>query len=265
VIRAPGGREPSHVLVLATLGAPQRRLIGARRARRAEPEPEPTPVAIARATVIQATPVPEAEAETWLRDLDDDGQDAALAQGAAVLNGAVHAQRLAAADPSLQDVALERALVARLGYGNGDQVAEGRWTAALEVPLQRRGARPRRVAALRPQERVAALLGGRDQALACELLTLRARTDLDARRTREAALQLRVALEAGIAELEEAGAAAPDMADRLAELRERRGAVGAAANAALQGPLDAEATAAVEQTLSRLESALRARSAAGVK
>jgi hypothetical protein len=265
VIRPPGGRDPSHVLVLATLGAPQRRLIGGRRAHRADPEPDPTPVATARATVIEATPVPEAEAEAWLAELDDKAQDAELARAAAILNGAVHAQRLAAADPGVQDVALERALVARLGHGSGDQVAEGRWAAAIEVPVRGRGTRERRVAALRPQERIAALLGGRDEALACELLVLRARADLDASRSREAALQLRVALEAGIAELEEAGAPAPDMAERLSELRERRAAVGAAANAALQGPLDAEAAAAVEQTLSRLEAALRARSAAGFK
>ena len=121
------------------------------------------------------------------------------------------------------------------------------------------------MAALRPQERLAALLGGRDEPLATELLTLRARADLDAGRTREAALQLRVALEAGLAELEHAGAATHDMAERLSELRERRGAVGEAANAALQGPLGAEAATAVEQTLSRLEAALRARSAAGFK
>jgi hypothetical protein len=264
VIRPLGGAEPSHVLVLATLGAPQRRLMGARRARRADPEPEPTPVAVSRATVIQATPVTAAEAEAWLGALDDEAQDAALAGAAAVLNGAVHAHRVAAADPALQDIALERALVARLGHGNGDQVAEGRWAAAIEVPVQRRGTRERRVAALRPQERIAALLGGRDEPLACELLVLRARADLDAGRLREAALQLRVALEAGIAELEEAGAAVPDMAERLSDLRDRRGAVGAAANAALQGPLDDEAAAAVEQTLSRLEAALRARSAAGI-
>jgi hypothetical protein len=251
------------VLVLATLGAPQRRLIGGRRAQRADPEPDPTPVTTARATVIQATPVPEDEAEAWLRNLDEAGQDAELARAATVLNGALHAHRLAAADPGVQDITADRALVARLGHGNGDQVAEGRWAAAIDVPVQRRGTRDRRAAALRPQERIAALLGGREEPLACELLVLRARADLDAGRTREAALQLRVALEAGIAELAEAGSAAPDMVQRLDELRERRAAVGAAANSALQGALDDEETAAVTQALTRLEAALRARSAAG--
>jgi hypothetical protein len=74
-----------------------------------------------------------------------------------------------------------------------------------------------------------------------------------------------VALEAGLAELELAGGATHDMAERVSELRERRGPVGEAANSALQGPLGPEAAMAVEQTLSRLEAALRARSAAGFK
>ena len=52
-----------------------------------------------------------------------------------------------------------------------------------------------------PEERFAALLGGREQALACEELVLRARADLDAGREREAALEARVALEALLAEL----------------------------------------------------------------
>jgi hypothetical protein len=251
------------VLVLATLGAPQRRLMGGKRAQKAEPEPGPTPVATARATVIHAAPLTDGEAEAWLKSLDDEAQDTELARALAVLNGAVQAHRVAAADPGLHDVTLDRALVARLGHGSGDQVAEGRWAAALEVPVQRRRTRERRTASLRPQERIAALLGGRDEALACELLVLRARADVDAGRMREAALQLRVALEAGIAELAEAGAAAPDIDERLDELRGRRAEIGAAANAALEGPLTPEQSRAVDETLGRLEAALRARSAAG--
>ena len=54
-----------------------------------------------------------------------------------------------------------------------------------------------------PEERFAALLGGREQVLACEELVLRARADLDAGREREAALQARVALESLLAEMPE--------------------------------------------------------------
>ena len=63
------------------------------------------------------------------------------------------------------------------------------------------------------------------------------RLDVDAGRWREAALGLRVALEAALAELEPWREAA-GLAGRLAELREHDGEVGAVADAALQGGLD---------------------------
>ena len=53
VVRRHAGETPEHVLVLATLGAPQRRLRGGKRARATDPEPEPTAVATGRATVIR--------------------------------------------------------------------------------------------------------------------------------------------------------------------------------------------------------------------
>ena len=66
---------------------------------------------------------------------------------------------------------------------------------------------------------------------------LRARSDLDRGATREAALQLRIALEAALAELADYADAA-DLGQRLDELRAARGEVGEAANTALAGPLD---------------------------
>src|SRR6185436_15674724 len=109
----------------------------------------------------------------------------------------------------------------------------------------------RRESALRPQERLAAVLGGRDVLLACEELALRARLDVDRGRYREAAFQVRVALEAAIAELEP-WASRGDLAERLAALREQRAPVGAAANAALQGGLDDFAIDAVTRALERI-------------
>ena len=82
------------------------------------------------------------------------------------------------------------------------------------------GERRRRAELLRPQERVAEVLGGRGRVPACELLLIRARADLDAARTREAALQLRVGLEALLAERE--ALAAPDQDKDFAALDERR-------------------------------------------
>jgi hypothetical protein len=110
------------------------------------------------------------------------------------------------------------------------------------------------------QERLAALLGGRDAALACEELTLRARSDVDAGREREAALQVRVALEAALAELP-AYAERSTIEARLGHLAGSRDGVAAAAQAALSGGLTPEQLEHVILTLRRLEAALRAMAA----
>lgn len=260
VVREGADAEASHVLVLRTVGAPERRRLGRRRPRPAEPEPEPEPVPTARATVIAAVAhEDETSANRWLAGARREPDDV-LAGALRVLNRALHAHAVAGADPLAAEVRREHALVARLGWGRGEQVAEGRWAEAVEVPF--RPPKRRRTEALRPQERLAAMLGGRDRPLVAESLAMRARLDLDHGREREAALQLRVALEAGIAELEDTSA--DDLAKRLAELRGQRDAVGAAANAALRGPLDGAAREAVAHSLGRLEAALRARAMAAL-
>ena len=91
----------------------------------------------------------------------------------AVLNRALFARRLATADPYLAEVSVERALVARVGYGEGDAVADGRYAEALELP--RPGARRVKRSMEAPDERFAALLGAREQPLVAEELVLRAR------------------------------------------------------------------------------------------
>jgi hypothetical protein len=216
-------------------------------------------VPTSRVTLIAARPFDgDDAAERWLASVDPEAE---VAAAIAVLNRLLHLCRTATADPAVREVARAQALVARVGIGAGEQVADGRWTKALDVP--RAGARaPRRSAALRPEERFAALLGGRDAALACEELALRARMDLAAGRHREAALQLRVALAAALGEL------APwslrgDVGRRLSELRDLHPGAEAAAAAALEGGLDDATIATVERTLGRLEAALRARSALG--
>lgn len=259
VVRRHAGEQPDHVLVLATLGAPERRRRGAKKPRATESEPEPTPVATGRATIIPATPLESGDAAArWLGEVDVEAEaDLALT----VLNVALHAHRVATADPYSREVGRDDAIVLRVGFGEGEQVAEGRWTEALDVPPPK-VRRQKRSAALRPQERLAALLGGRDAALACELLVLRARGDLDAGRQREAALQLRIALAAALAELP-AWAGTGDLTTRLEELAGSQEGVEAVAATALQHGLDAEQAAETERVLGRLEAALRARSAAG--
>jgi hypothetical protein len=263
-IRERLGEAPAHILVLRTLGAPERRLLSThRRSRQAQPEPPPAPVPTSRATLVNTAALDSRDAaERRLREADLDALvDAAVAR----LNRVLHAHRVAVADPCAREVAREQALVVRVGYGDGEDVADGRWDRARELPVAawRGGGRHRGAAALRPQERLAALLGGRDAALACEELTLRARSDLDAGRLREAALQLRVAFEAALAELEPWREQAA-LAARLDELRASRDDVAAAANAALRSGLDDEHVATVRAVLGRVEAALRARTAEGL-
>ena len=111
---------------------------------------------------------------------------------------------------------------------------------------------------MRPQERVAAVLGGRERLDVCETLLLRARADLDAGRDREAALQLRVGLEALLEELQGA-LTDPGHEEDMGLLRERRTAAGEAANAALYGELTPERVEAVTELLEIAERVLRRR------
>jgi hypothetical protein len=229
------------VLVLGTEGAPQR----ARKPQRVS-EAEREPVPTARATVVRPEPFASAEhAEAWLFALrgNQEGLEAELRDAIGVLNRALRAHRLAVADPFVPELSADRALVVRVGYGRGDAVADGRFGDALELP--RAGRRRVKRSMEAPEERFAALLGVREQPLVAEELVLRARADLDAGRPREAALQARVALEA-------LAAARPD-----AELAAHRDAVGAAANAALEGDLDAADLEALTDAVEAMEASLR--------
>jgi hypothetical protein len=253
VVRRFAGDDVRQVLVIGGYDAPRRLR---RRARRADPGP--TSLELTRATVIDASPLGELEeADAWLERAA--GDDRVTGDALALLNQAVAGHRVASADPWVADADPAHALVCRVGYGTGEQVADGDWEAARELPLP---APPSaRSLILSPQERLAALLSGRDAALACEELTLRARGDLDHGRPREAALQLAIALDTGLAELEvwrEQG----DMARRLEELDGWRDAVARAARSALQGGLEPAQSEDVVTALGRLEAALRERQVA---
>jgi hypothetical protein len=115
---------------------------------------------------------------------------------------------------------------------------------------------------MRPQQRVAAVLGGREDLDACETLLLRARADLDAGRDREAALQLRVGLEALLVELHDA-LDDPGHTEDMATLEGRRREVGDLANAALQGDLDAAQLESLQEIQALCERVLRRRRVLG--
>lgn len=239
------------VLVVQRLGAP---VLGERRRRRrsAPAEPETAPVALTRVTVIRAaSPFREpAEAARWLDEESaaEDTVDALAAEAIAILNRALHAQAVAAADPYGRQLTPEQAERVLLGYGSGEETADGRFTDARQVDLvPRASSRRKREEELRPQERVAAVLRGRESLDACETLLLRARADLDAGRDREAALQLRVGLEALLAELEGA-VEDPEHEKDMATLREHRAA---------KNPVKIEETLAICERVLRRRRVLR--------
>lgn len=236
-----------------TVGSKPRR----RRSRKVDPEPPPTEVPIGRATLVGAEPL-EGDPERWLRTVDATAEaETALA----AINRALFLQRIAAASADAHGISLDDAISVRVGFGGGEEVSRGRWTRAVEVGTGSRRGRRRRM--LQPDERFAALVGGYDAPLATEELALRARSDVDAGRWREAALQLEAAFGVAPEEL------APwrnhsDMSARIDELEQLSPGVTEAAQAARQGGIGESQTELVSSALGRLEAALRARSAAAL-
>jgi hypothetical protein len=239
------------VIVLSTLGAPQRRLLrrGGRKPAAVEGAEEAAPVPTSRATLIRAEALPSVEeAERWLEGLrgDPDAVDEEVDAAALELNAVLRAHRAAAADPYVREVSRAVANVVRVGYGSGDQVADGRFGAAYELPDDAR--RGKRAEAMAPLERLAAVLSGTEEVGVAEELVLRARLDLECARPREAALQARIALEALLVELE---------TEHAGDLPSHRHAVGEAANAALLGELSPELETAVAEAVLEMRRALR--------
>jgi hypothetical protein len=257
LMRASDEAPSEHVLVVQTLGAPaptSRRLRRGTRARPAEAGNAPE-LPLTRLTAVRAEPLGE-EPAVWLAAVRQDAEalDGAIADAIAAVNRAIHTHRAATADPYVAELAAAGASAIRVGYGTGDEVADGRWREAADVSLDD----PRRRAeALRPQERVAGVLAGREAIDPCETLLLRARADLDGRRPREAALQLRAGLEALLAEVK-----AEDGSDQqgdLADLEARLPGVRAAADTALREGLTEAREAEVRDALAICERVLRRR------
>jgi hypothetical protein len=247
----PDGNEPEHVVVLSTIGAERRGMLGKRsRTRRADPEP--TPVPVARATVVDPVALSlENQATAWLKQLDPEREAHAAAR---VLNRVLYAHRIAGAAPHIHEISPAHALVVRAGFGEGEQVADGLWSDARELVLSRRRA-GKRASVLRPQERLALLLSGRSDVLLCEELALRARLDLDQGRLALSAIELDSAYTTALRELPKERR--PDLQARIEELRELGAGVAESAHASTPEEK------VVQHALERLEATLRARTATG--
>jgi hypothetical protein len=240
---ARAGEEELDVIVIKSLDAQRRGLFGGRRPKDAEPEPQPDSVPISRVTVVDSVGFDgEAAAVEWLERCrkDERKREESSANALRVVNRAIHAHRISAADPYIRELTRDNAQTIRLGYGGGDDVADGRWRAAITVPLLRSRGRKRM---LSPQEQTAAILSGRREAHPSEDIALRARLDLEQGRTREAAIQLRAAWDAFDADL------AAENGKQLQDL----------AAAAARGELDDAQKSSLSELLADLERALRRR------
>lgn len=255
--------EEERVLVVETRGAPPPPRRRRRKPRAVESTAEPEPLPLSRVTLVRAFAAFEEDetAERWLERAtsEDEAIDDLLVEALTALNQALHAHAVASAEPHPQALTAGHTVSARLGYGSGQQVAVGESAAAREVDVGTGTSRRRqRNDELRPQERIAAVLGGRERLDACETLLLRARADLDAGRTREAALQLRVGIEALLVELSDA-LDDPDHAADMQAIASGRDDAIKLATSALSGDLNSDESTRLADLLSTCERVLRRR------
>lgn len=257
-MRGSEGDDPD-VVVFKTLGAKRRHMLRDRRARRvtASDADEPQPVPVTRVTVVPARSFGSTdEARQWLEGCrGDEQQQEALADTALLLvNRAIQAHRVAAADPYVHDVARVQAQRVRVGYGTGTELIEGRSSQAYDLPPE--GGRRRRRAVLGPQEELAGILGNRRRVDPSEDMALRARMDLDQGRIAQAALQVAAALEALATEV----ARDEEQADsRLTGLLARRSDAEDLCREASRAPSDEQHAEALSELLTELERGLRRR------
>ena len=147
---------------------------------------------VTRLTVVGEEPLADKRAASrWLesRSGDPAARAGLIREATRVVNLGLSAMRAEARDPLIQDIGATRALRVRVGYGEGEALADGRWSDARDVPPPRRG----RLDDIDPLSRVAAVLAGRDEVHPAETLLERARLDLSQGRRREAELGLEAA------------------------------------------------------------------------
>jgi hypothetical protein len=198
------------------LGAPRAGRRRRKRPRAVEPG-EPNEVPLTRVTVAGSERFDSTEAANrWLEvtTAGPEGRTEAVRSATRVVNRALGAMRTAARDPLVQDIGATRALAVRIGFGTGDQLADGAWTEARELPPPHHG----RLADVDPQSRVAAVLSGRESMHPAETLIQRARLDLQQGRTAEAKYGLQAAAKA-LSEID--GPGNEDLRKQLDEARRK--------------------------------------------
>ena len=191
------GIGSSDVLVVGVVAAPASQTHLLRKARQAERHAPPAEVPLSLVTFVKGTQ-PLSNRREAARRLDairvsEDEQQRWVREGLGVLNLAIRAYRTGAPDPYAMEVTRRDARRVRIGYGTTEEVQDGLWQDALELPPPLRS-RPKRIERLRPAETVAVVLSGDGEVLEAEDLLLRALVDLDQGRTRAAAYQAAAAM-----------------------------------------------------------------------
>jgi len=165
------------------------------------------PVALTTVTVIRAF-MPfwnENEASEWLVPATaSERVDELMAETLSTLDRALAAEAATTGRPYVQAIGIDDVVGARIGFGDGDRVSDGLYLEAFEIDARGGTASPRRerMTRTRPLARIAAIIGGREQAAACEFLIPRIRSDLEGGRVMSAALVIEVAVRSSIVELD---------------------------------------------------------------
>jgi hypothetical protein len=247
----------SDVLVVGVVGAPtsgSRGLLRKARSIKGDNAPAPVPLTLvsfvngrgaladqsAAAGQLDRIRYSEVEQEQWVK------------RGLEVLNLAIRAYRVGAPDPYAVEVTRRDARQVRIGYGSSDEVREGRFSEAIELPPAA-SRRPKRAERLKPSEAVAAVLVGRRKLFESEDLLVRSLIDLDHGRARVAALQIAGAmrlLSSEVGELDD-----PEGLD-LGTLAERARDTERLADLAQESPLDAGQIAELETVVDEVRALL---------
>ena len=200
--RPPGEPDADpDVLVVRSLGTVR----AGRRLRKGKPvplesEPAPDALALSRYTLTKALPfADEGAARDWLAQVvaDDEVTTGLLEEVVRTVNRALYAYRVSAPDGYAGDLSPGEAIAVRFGFGTGQELADGGWTEATELAEgRRRSLRAEMIDGVGAQERIAGVLGGRDQVRPEESLLLDAERAAAQGRLRLAAMTLGLAVEA---------------------------------------------------------------------
>lgn len=222
---------------------------------------QPEHLALSRLTVIFSDRpfATENLAERWMRKTvkEPEAFAEALADASRLVNKALHAHSISTQNPYIPQLSPSEAVAARIGHGLGHELAEGNFSQATELPTAP-PSRRRRQDQVAPQERVAAILGGRENANACETFVLRARLDFDAGRYREATLGLSVAVETMLIEMDGALTDPAHVSD-LSLLSAQQGDLNQLSQTARIGPLDRAMIERTDDLIALCERVLRRR------